>query len=107
MEATFLRSVDEPEVVVRIDHETLQDWRQVVRDLAALAFDDRTPGPVDKFEVVLDLAGNCIRGGCLHSIVFSITNLLLIRTQLLYPPTTFAAPWKIVCGKTKDLNRDT
>ena len=55
MKSAFLRSIDEPDVIVRIDLETVQDRRQVVRDLPALVFDDRTAGPVDEFQVVLDL----------------------------------------------------
>ena len=54
MELAFLGSVDEPDVIVRIDLQPIQDRWEVIRDAAAVAFDNRSAGPVDEFEIVLD-----------------------------------------------------
>ena len=53
----FLGSVDEPDVIVRIDLQSFQDRREVIRNAAALAFDDRAAGPVDQFQIVSALIG--------------------------------------------------
>lgn len=52
MELAFLGSVDEPEVIVRIDLQPVQDRGQGTGNAARLAFDDGATGPVNQFKVV-------------------------------------------------------
>src|SRR6056297_639844 len=57
-EAAFLVPVDEFDVGPGIDLQPFKNRWQIVRNAAALAFDDGTAGPVHQFHVVLDLIGN-------------------------------------------------
>ena len=43
MEPALLGSVDEPDVIVRIDLQPLQDGWEVIWNVAELAFNDRSP----------------------------------------------------------------
>jgi len=54
----FLGSVDEPDVVLGTYLQAVEDRRQIIRDGAALAFDDGAAGPVDQFKVVTGLVGD-------------------------------------------------
>ena len=58
MELAFLGSVDEPDEIVRIDLQPVQDRREAIRNAAALAFDDGAAGPVDELEIVLDFVSD-------------------------------------------------
>ncbi|NBC84665.1 MAG: hypothetical protein GVY25_00535 [Bacteroidetes bacterium] len=58
MAPTLLLFADEPDVVVGIDAQPLEDRRWVVRSLAGLALDDRPAGPVDEFQVFGDRVGS-------------------------------------------------
>ena len=58
MKLAFLGSVDEPDVIVRIDLQSFQNRREVIRNFAAFAFDDCATGPVDEFEIVLEFVSD-------------------------------------------------
>ena len=58
MELAFLGSVDEPDVVLGTYLQAVEDRRQIIRNAAALAFDDGAAGPVDQFKVVAGVVGD-------------------------------------------------
>ena len=56
--AGFLVSIDELDVGGGIDLQPLENRRQVVRNTAALAFDNCAAGPVHQLQVIFELIGN-------------------------------------------------
>ena len=55
MEPAFLGAADESDVIFGVDLQPVQDRWEVIGNAAALSLDDRSAGPVDEFEIVLDL----------------------------------------------------
>lgn len=80
-EAVFFATVDESDIGGRIDRQPLENWRQILRNTAALAFDDCAVRPVDQRQIIPDFIGN----RALRIVAVKVVDIFGNNTMTLVP----------------------